>query len=109
MGIYINPADDTDAREKREKILAVGQTVDRTVFANHQPGFNNLYGVALVDNGFFVAAAVAYSSEEAHEFADPRDSRPITFTLLSFDAIEKLDPHAANMLTSWSGRNVNHT
>lgn len=56
MGIYINPADDTNAREKAWKILGVGVQCTRNEFRAHTPGFEDKYGVALLDNGSFVAA-----------------------------------------------------
>ena len=96
MGLYINPRTDTDARSKANTILAAGKRVDRDTFRRHKPGADDLFGVALIDNGF-IAAGVAYSKGEAEAFAHPR-TRAFAFVMLSRSAIAEMDPSCAEAL-----------
>lgn len=54
--------------------------------------------VCVVENWAFDAAAIAYSWEEAKEFADVRDRRPKTWLLMSRDKVLELAPHASDVL-----------
>ena len=97
MGIYINPSDDRDAREKASKIAQNAKLVSVEDFVKHEPGFEGVWGVAVVDNGMFIAAGVAYSKDEAEVFSNP-NGRDVAYYLMHFDKMAALDPIAAHEL-----------
>ena len=67
MGMYINPADTS----KEDWLVQHGEKTATpcAISDTHLP-------VCLVSNGFFNAAAVAYSPSELAEFSRPGDRRP---------------------------------
>lgn len=67
MGCYINPSNESkeDFLQREGQRISVSAAV---ITETHLP-------VCLVDNGFFKAAAVAYSEGELNAFADA-DGRP---------------------------------
>lgn len=95
MGIYINPTTDTDARMKRDTILAIATHATKAEFLAHAPGSDDKWGVAILDNGLFVAAGVAYSANEARVFVEGAGGRPLDLVFLTMAQIESLDPAAA--------------
>lgn len=73
MGCYVNPLD----CEKEEWLLEKGDIVDD---AGGAPDWSDTpegqLPVCLVNNGPFLAAAVAYNESEIRAFNDPSDYRP---------------------------------
>lgn len=77
MGSYINPYNETkEAFLDREGVLITKNT------ATWHVDFNNELLVALVDNGGFTAAAIAYDEGERNDFTSPDDLRPIKYYLV---------------------------
>lgn len=77
MGAYINPYNETkEAFLERE-----GTLIDRNVAAWHMD-FHDKMLVALVDNGAFTAAAIAFDDRELADFTAPGDKRPIKYYLV---------------------------
>lgn len=98
MGIYINPRGDLNARSKRDTILNLSHSIGPGEFLKHNPGERGQYGIALVDNGLFIAAGVAFSKVEARVFVEHVGPRPVEYCLLTIDQIEQLDSSAAAAL-----------
>lgn len=98
MGIYINPTIDTSARSKRETILALSPAISSKDFLAHKAGSDDKFGIAIIDNGLFIAAGVAYSDAEARAFIDGAGGRKVDYTILTIAQIEALDPNSAAIL-----------
>lgn len=76
MGIYINPP----SRTKEAFLEEHGRPITREEFLSFQHGTDATeLPVCLVDNGYFTAAAVAYSPLEAEAFTVLSDNRPKLF------------------------------
>lgn len=104
MGIYINPRTD-DPHGKRAMIaVRAARKLSSLEMESHVPGQDDLYGVAVVDNGPFSAAGIAFDEREAHDFTCPVDPRPREYYLLHVDAIRELDEHAYNALVQLRSR-----
>jgi len=84
MGLYINP---TDGTTKEQFLEEYGSKVAINEFLSHIPGTKGIYGVALVDNGPFTAAGVAYDGLEAARFTRNSDKRPKMFFLVSAELL----------------------
>ena len=88
MGYYINPQDQT-----KEQFLHVnGVIVAQGAFleaASQIKDENSLIPVCHVDNNLFTAAGIAYSPQEAEEFATPC-GRPKTYYLVPYVKIMEL-------------------
>lgn len=72
MGYYINPK----GMSKEQWLEKHGTKVMDTPSLFKLATSTGRVPVILVDNGFFTAAAVAFSEEEYKVFTDPKDSRP---------------------------------
>ena len=72
MGFYVNPRNETkEAFLQREGISA--PVSPKTTWASVPKGF---LPVALINNGFFTAAGIAYCEKELDAFTDLTDTRP---------------------------------
>lgn len=79
MGYYIQTP---GHKRKAEQLVSLhcGQIIPKPASFNDVPADKAL--IAVVDNGPFEAAALAYSESKFAAFTDPRDSRPQKFVLL---------------------------
>ena len=85
MGYYINPPD----QSKEDFLKEHGTPISRKEALDWDYTSNSL-PVCLVDNGFFIAAAICYSKEETEAFSTLSDPRSKIF--LSVPK-EKLRPY----------------
>lgn len=75
MGLYINPTN----MSKENLLLQVGRTLSAREFKAWDFTNRSEIPVALVDNGLFTAAGVAFDRRELEAFTSPEDRRPRTY------------------------------
>lgn len=97
MGIYINPKDDQTPFDKIKAIREHGERITIQEFKAISPGRGGVFGVAVINNGNFLAAGVAFHPGETEEFAGVTN-RPVEFYSMTIDNIRKIDPPVADML-----------
>ena len=90
MGCYVNPKNETkeDWLQNNANTIYVYNefpTWEKVVVMNCLP-------VILVDNGFFTAAAVAYSKQEYEEFTREDDSRGRQVYIVPIDKLKEVSP-----------------
>ena len=86
MGVYINPPSETkEAFLTREGLPITTSAVRQWDFSKR-----DCLPVALVNNGPFTAAGVAYDHREAEEFTRPSDPRPRAYFAVPIEVL--LDP-----------------
>ena len=98
MGFYVNPQDESKESflEREGTVMASNPQITwESVSKGYLP-------VALVDNGFFTAAAITYSERELQKFTRLDDTRPRTIFMVK---IEKLLPVADANFTDYALRN----
>lgn len=100
-GIYINPKDDKDAWEKKDRLLRVGRKVYAAEAKSHKPGQGGVFIVAIIKNPNFNAAGVLFNEDEAKRFFNAEFSEPPTYIKVSIDRIRDLDPHAADRIQEY--------
>ena len=90
MGLYVNPTNDS----KEHWLLAnlVGKPYPKseaTLWLNEYDYAiaNGKIPVVLVYNGSFTALGVAFSKNEAVDFTNPADERPMIFTVVPREAL----------------------
>ncbi len=92
MGYYVNPRGQT----KEAFLEQYGTKVETPVFSQIPSG-NML--VALVDNGWMTAAAIAYCESEFQESTRSDDERPRTYYYVPISALKALrDPQVDKAL-----------
>lgn len=89
MGFYVNPGNESKETFLRREGIATPLS-PKITWASVPKGF---LPVALVDNGRFTAAAIAYSERELDAFTDLTDTRPRQMFMVR---IEKLIPVAGS-------------
>lgn len=100
MGIYIDPVQSATSFDKLNLIAAKAERVLKEEFRSHNPGKDGVFGVAVIDNGFFNAAAVAYNTGESKAFCDT-SGRPCQYFKIHIDSVRELDPRTADNLTKY--------
>jgi hypothetical protein len=87
MGYYI----ETDGVKNKAQYIIKNhgaKLVSRQEFLDADVNSNGL--VAVVNNGFFEAAAFCYNDGERHAFTDPSDSRPKQYLIMERDVAKAL-------------------
>lgn len=82
MGAYINPYTET----KESFLEREGTPITKNVAMWHVDFHNELL-VALINNGDFTAAAIAFDDRERDEFTNPEDNHPINYYLVQRDKL----------------------
>jgi hypothetical protein len=92
VGEYLNPPED-----KLQWLLR-----NATVVAEDQQQFvdpaTDKVAVCLVDNGAFMAAAVAYSEHEFNDFNREADTRPKLWFVVDLDKMAEIEPRIVTKL-----------
>ena len=83
MGLYLEPEID-----KQEWIEENG----KKGFVDFEDIPNNKVLICVVDNGFFVAMAVAFSEREVKAFSLPDDHRPKEWYLVNKEVVKPIAP-----------------
>ena len=110
MGIYLNPIENMKDPKSLDGSFKLAffvrrfgsRMVDKESFQSFIPGskynFECSFGVAVVENGPFDAAAVAFNEREVQDFTNSNEKRPVTYFILSLEQINKLEPDIAKQL-----------
>lgn len=102
MGVYVKPVSNADEPMllpffERAADYGAVRRVGREEFAHHVPGDDGEYGVAVVRNGAFDAAAIALDLRMRWTYATP-DGREVAYYICPDIWLLEVDPKLAGFL-----------
>ena len=96
MGFYINPANGED---QLTFLIKNGKAISREEFL--KPVESEMIRVCLLNNYAFYAAGLAYSQNEAEQFASLSDGRPKKYFIIPKKGLEAHTGVPQEIIDSW--------